>query len=128
MSLLAELRVRSQTMVDFRSDKSNSYEGEGKARAAWNAYVRGVGFAISPVSRRIAQRWTSEMIGFWVVWHLHGGFDGLRETGMSEATIWRKIKRFRIAFGEHPDTFRMPGVALDRKAYWQAANKAVGKK
>ncbi len=115
-------------MVDFRSDKSNSFEGEGRARRAWASYERAVGRAIEPVARRIAQTWSAEMIGFWVVWHLHGGFEGLRQTGMSEATIWRKVKKFRIAFGEHPDTFVMPGVNLDAKAYWRAAaHKAASK-
>jgi hypothetical protein len=115
-------------VVDFRSEKSNSYEGEGVARRAWGRYEKALGRALSPVSRRIAESWTAEMIGFWVVWHLHGGFDGLRATGMSEATIWRKIKRFRIAFGEHPDTYKFPGVKLDPEAYWNAAaDKAAGR-
>ncbi len=33
--------------------------------------------------------------------------------GFHRATIYRKIKWFRIAFGAHPDEFDMPGVKLD---------------
>jgi hypothetical protein len=33
--------------------------------------------------------------------------------GMSRASIYRRIKLFRIAFGAHPDEFVMPGITLD---------------
>ena len=32
---------------------------------------------------------------------------------MSRASIYRRIKLFRIAFGAHPDEFEMPGITLD---------------
>ena len=47
---------------------------------------------------------------FWLQWHLHGGFDGLVAIGMSEATIYRKIKAFREAYLVHPDEVKIPGV------------------
>jgi hypothetical protein len=32
---------------------------------------------------------------------------------MSRASIYRRVKLFRIAFGAHPDEFDMPGITLD---------------
>ena len=37
--------------------------------------------------------------------------------GMSRASIYRRVKLFRIAFGAHPDEFVMPGVTLDIAAH-----------
>jgi hypothetical protein len=54
-----------------------------------------------------------DLVGFWAVWHLEGGFEGLRGMGMSRASIYRRVKLFRIAFGAHPDEFVMPGIKLD---------------
>ena len=44
--------------------------------------------------------------------------------GMSRASIYRRIKLFRIAFGAHPDEFVMPGVTLDLAAYRRAGRRA----
>ncbi len=47
--------------------------------------------------------------------------------GMSRASIYRKVKLFRIAFGAHPDEFEMPGITLDLAAFregWAAKEKA----
>jgi hypothetical protein len=55
----------------------------------------------------------ADLIGFWCVWHLEGGFEGLQRMGMSRASIYRRVKLFRIAFGAHPDEFVMPGIKLD---------------
>lgn len=116
-------------MVDFRSDPSDSPEGKGRARRAWDAYVSGVNAyvmpAVTPVLEPSIKRWatkhTADLVGFWVVWHLHGGFEGMVNVGMHPTTVWRKVKRFRLVFGEHPDTFQMPGVTIDPVAYWEAA-------
>jgi len=48
------------------------------------------------------------------------------EFGMHPSTVWRKVKRFRLTFGAHPDEFTFPGVAIDARAYWDAARKADG--
>ena len=58
-----------------------------------------------------------DLVGFWAVWHLEGGFEGLQAMGMSRASIYRRIKLFRIAFGAHPDEFEMPGITLDLVAF-----------
>jgi hypothetical protein len=100
-----------------------SPEGKGIARRAWDAYAGKV--EASPLAqtlaRKIAIPLATDLLGFWLLWHLEGGFEGLRRLGMSRATIYRRIKVFRTAMGVHPDEYEMPGVSLDVAAYaaWQ---------
>jgi hypothetical protein len=81
---------------------------------------------LAPADQALARQVVEDMIGFWVMWHLYGGFEGLQRFGMHKATIWRKISRFRKMTGSHPDEFVMPGVSIDVEAYWEAAVKKVG--
>lgn len=103
--------------MDFRSERMESPEGRGKARRAWDAYVGAVEKVSAPALRPLVQMYAAgsmvDLIGFWTVWHLEGGFEGLQRMGMSRASIYRRVKLFRIAFGAHPDEFVMPGVKLD---------------
>lgn len=106
-----------------------SKEGEGRARRAWEAVpgtAKGAAPLSLPVVGAMARGWTEEALGFWLLWHIEGGFEGLERFGMHRATIFRKIKRFRQAFGEHPDAFELPGVTLDVAAYWAAAAPSEG--
>lgn len=110
-------------------------EGEGRAKKAWKAYVKAVDrrtppfvmarvvSALEPMSSQVVE----DLIGFWVMWHLYGGFDGLVEFGMHKSTIWRKVARFRKITGQHPDVFVMPGITIDPKAYWTSASTKVGR-
>jgi hypothetical protein len=120
---------------DFRSDPMDSPEGEGIARRAWKGYVKAVdrhtppavlqamNSAFEPLGSQVVE----DMIGFWVMWHLYGGFEGLQEFGMHKSTIWRKVARFRRMTGEHPDVFKMPGITIDPKEYWASGVKKVGR-
>ncbi|MGO9027541.1 MAG: hypothetical protein ACLQOZ_02775, partial [Acidimicrobiales bacterium] len=56
--------------------------------------------------------------GFWVAWHLAGGFDNLERGGWHRATIFRKIRRFRATYGAHPDEFVFPWIELDLETAW----------
>jgi hypothetical protein len=107
---------------DYRSEKSETIEGSGLARRAWDAYakrVNAVGMPIlMPAIRRIAATQTVDLWGFWLLWHLYGGFEGLERLGMHRSTIFRKINRFRSVMKVHPDEFQMPGVTIDPEAYW----------
>jgi hypothetical protein len=98
-----------------------SPEGRGIARRAWDVYASTVkevaGPAMMPLSRKIAVPLWMDLTGFWVLWHLNGGFEGLRQAGMSRASIYRRIKLFRMAVGVHPDEYVMPGVELNLEAY-----------
>jgi hypothetical protein len=111
---------------DFRSEPMESAEGKGVARRAWDAYARGVNRVGMPLVQPVIRRWSAtqatDLIGFWVVWQLHGGFEGLEQLGMNRATIFRRIKRFRTAYGVHPDEFSVPGVKLNPRAYWDAGH------
>ena len=108
-----------------------SPEGKGIARRAWGAYAGAVGKVATPVLRPAVHMYAAgsmvDLVGFWVVWHLEGGFEGLRAMGMSRASIYRRIKLFRIAFDAHPDEFVMPGITLDLAAHregWAAIKAA----
>jgi hypothetical protein len=107
-------------------------EGRGIARSrwrkAWDAYARAVNKValpalepvIDPAARKIAGVMTTEAVGFWLMWHLEGGFEGLQRLGMSRSGIYRRIKYFRRIMGAHPDEFEFPGVSLDLEAYLHA--------
>jgi len=96
-------------------------EGWGIARRAWDAYAdtvkRLAGPPLDPLAKKVAAPVAVDLVGFWVVWHLHGGFEGLRRLGMSRASIYRRIKLFRSSFGVHPDEYDFPGVQLDLTEY-----------
>ena len=120
---------------DFRSDPMETPEGQGIAKKAWKAYVKAVDRrtppfvkeALVPLGTHVGTQVVEDMIGFWVMWHLYGGFDGLVEFGMHKSTIWRKVARFRNMTGQHPDLFVMPGITIDPKAYWVGSHKKVGR-
>ncbi len=104
---------------DFRSARMASPEGKGIARRAWNAYAGAVKAApgVETLSRKIAIPLTLDITGFWLLWHLEGGFEGLQRLGMSRSSIYRRISLFRRALGVHPDEYEMPGVKLDITKY-----------
>ena len=100
-------------------------EGRGKARAAWDAYVawthKHVGPITDPVVRPLAMRYSAnkvtQLVGFWVMWHGQGGYQGLIDAGMAPTTVYRNVKWFRTVFGQHPDEFVFPGLTLDVSAW-----------
>ena len=51
----------------------------------------------------------SELIGFWVAWHLAGGFDNLVSGAAGTGRGSSKIHRFRATHSAHPDEFVFPG-------------------
>lgn len=120
-------------MADFRADPMDSPEGKGFARRTWDAYSNAVNKVALPVARpaieAYARKQVIELVGFWVAWHLYGGFEGLVErAGLSPSTVWRKVKRFRLAFGEHPDVYRMPGVKVDADEFWAHAAELANRR
>jgi len=112
---------------DLRKQRSDSPEGRGIARRAWESYSEAVKRTaqplVEPAVRKVASRWTEQMLGFWVAWHLYGGFEGLKRAGWSERTIYRRLKEFRLVFKTHPDTFSHPGVKLDPETFWEWSRK-----
>ena len=118
-------------MTDFRSDPMETREGKGLARRAWDSYARTVNKAslplLEPLVEKISAAVVTDLVGFWLTWHLEGGFEGFERMGMHRATIFRKVSRFRKVFGKHPDEFEFPGVRIDLEKY-VAAKKAKRKK
>ena len=115
-----------------------SPEGRGIARRAWEGYTGAIGKVTTPALRPLVRMYAAgsivDLVGFWAVWHLEGGFEGLQQMGMSRASIYRRVKLFRIAFGAHPDEFVMPGITLDLEAYragwaeWQGKRRKAAAK
>ena len=116
---------------DFRSERSETREGKGNARKAWDAYARTTNKYVTPVispvvepaAAAVARTMVADLIGFWALWHLNGGFEGMEKYGYSQATIFRKVKRFRRVFKQHPDDFVFPGITIDAQAYWDDAER-----
>ena len=122
--------------LDFRSDKSESAEGGRVAVSRWAGYHHNldedvVAQAFSSPAQSMEELdpeirdalasdalERSELIGFWVAWHLAGGFDNLERGGWHRATIFRKIRRFRATYGAHPDEFIFPWIQLDLDTAW----------
>jgi hypothetical protein len=113
-----------------------SPEGSGTARStwqrAWDQYANAVNRVARPVMepalKPVARELTFELMGFWLAWHLEGGFEGLHDPeklGMSRSAIYRRVTLFRRVTGQHPDDYRMPGVSLAVHDYIEAAAKAA---
>ena len=96
-------------MTDFRSARMESPEGRGRARRAWDAYANAIesSAAVQSLARKLAIPVALDLFGFWLLWHLEGGYEGLRALGMSRATIYRRVKLFRSTLGVHPDEWEL---------------------
>ena len=123
---------------DFRSEKSDTVEGRGNAAGRWYAFqsrldedVLAEAFPMGPADREEYPDFVrddiaadameqSELIGFWVAWHMAGGFHALEEGGWHRATIFRKVRRFRTRYGAHPDEYTFPWIRLDLEKAWAA--------
>lgn len=96
-------------------------EGRGLAELDWRASVEKLllraALPLEAPTRRIALGRIQDLVGFWALWHLEGGAQGLERLGMSRATLYRKIAQFRESFGVHPDEFRFPGLTADPEGY-----------
>ena len=116
-------------MPDFRSDPSESVEGRGIARRAWDGYAKGLRRATEPMFDPVSMAWgrklTEELVGFWVMWHVLGGFEGLERFGMHKTTIWRKVKKFRMILGAHPDEYKFEGITIDTAKVWDGLQRST---
>jgi hypothetical protein len=115
-------------VADFRSERSASPEGEGKAKdfydEAWTSTYRVSKKINEPLhaafpflknlQRGYATSQMFDLFGFWLMWHLSGGFAGMQKAlGMSRSNMYRRIALFRAVFGEHPDVYEFPGITVD---------------
>jgi hypothetical protein len=81
---------------------------------------------MGPGMKAAEREWVAGGLGFWLLWHLYGGAEGLTHYGFHATTIHRKVSRFKESFGVHPDEFTLPGVEIDSKKYWEAEGIKVG--
>jgi hypothetical protein len=131
--------ARTPPSPDYRSDKMESLEGKAIARGRvlvfWDAVDPDVLAETSDAPPRASDSWMpeevrshvsrqaveeSELIGFWVAWHRSGGFQELEHSGWHRATIFRKIRRFRAAYGVHPDEWQPDWIKLDTTKVWRS--------
>lgn len=129
-------------VADFRAERMPSPEGQGRAKSAledaWDAYhsankaINKPLYSAFPwlrnaVRGQVASA-TVDLFGFWLIWRLFGGFEGLQKNiGMSRSTIYRRISQFRAVFNEHPDVFEFPGVTVDVDTFLQDFIAKYGK-
>ena len=59
---------------------------------------------------QIAGHQVKRLTGFWALWHMLGGDDGLRLVGITDRHIWRTHKEFKAMFGVAVDEF-LPDMA-----------------
>jgi hypothetical protein len=116
----------SVSRVDYRSNRSPSVEGSGNAVRARDLQIVNRQFdgeqTVDPAEVLREAGLTDDLIGFWLMWHITGGFEAQLRLGQHPATVWRKIRRFRMVTGQHPDDFRLEGVTLDLDRFWTACS------
>lgn len=66
---------------------------------AWVGYRGMVDPIMEPLAKGISISMVSRLMGFFVSWHLFGGFEGLKSAGWSRVTIWKNRGQFEHAFG-----------------------------
>lgn len=130
-------------MADFRAERMPSPEGEGRAKSAledaWDAYhsankaINKPLYSAFPWLRQAVRGQAAsaavDLFGFWLIWRLFGGFEGLQKNlGMSRSTIYRRISQFRAVFGEHPDVYDFPGVDVDVDVFLQDFTMKYGQR
>ncbi len=133
ISLLISLTIAP--MRDFRSEKMDSLEGEGVARGRFHGYVERMPDGFFELadegldlydhlpdeyqSRQVASAIElAGLVSFWLSWHLAGGFAGLERSGWNRSTIFRKVRRFRDVFDEHPDSYHFGWLRADWDSAW----------
>lgn len=123
---------------DFRKDPMDSVEGRGRARARYDAFhdkvpeetwqlvyeVRGRAAGVNDVPKAVGDDLAnkaiedSALLGFWLAWHLAGGFANLEAGGWHRATIHRHVRAFRERYHAHPDELSLTWLELDLEQYW----------
>jgi hypothetical protein len=116
--------------IDFRARRSSSPEGSGRAhRAVEDLHAERRRFHEPDIDVAItiaSSGLDHELIGFWAMWHLVGGFDALVRFGMHPATVWRKVRRFRTVTGQHPDDCEFDGIEIDATGFLDAIERSLG--
>jgi len=68
---------------------------------------------LEPVVKEVSGRIIQRMLGFWVMWHLAGGFDGLMAKGWTSRTaIYRSRAEFHRFMGMEVEAFWPEAIAF----------------
>lgn len=84
--------------------------------SAWEDALKAVDRALGSRLQGVASATVARLIGFWVLWHLTGGFDGLKAAGWPRSTIWRSRQDFVKVFGVEVEDF-LPEMVADIGAW-----------
>lgn len=72
---------------------------------------------VAPVAQGIARNTVQRLLGFWVLWHLYGGLEGMIASGVgSSSSVYRQVGEFRSVFGVDVDEWSPELAAEIRKA------------
>jgi len=100
-------------------------EGIGRARmrlrGAMASLALTMAIPIEQPTRAAALNRVTDLMGFYVAWHVFGGSEGLQRLGMQRSMIYRKVHQFEDWFGQHPDAYDFPGVEVSPEKYLQQA-------
>lgn len=92
----------------------SAYETYFKANRSVNQRIFGAFPELRTALRGYAGARMIDLLGFWLVWQVCGGFEGTQKAlGISKSNMFRRIAMFREVFGEHPDVCEFPGVTVD---------------
>ena len=68
---------------------------------------------LEPVAAAISGAVVQKLLGFWVMWHLAGGFDGLMAKGWTSRTaIYRSRAEFHRFMGMEVEAFWPEAIAF----------------
>ena len=68
---------------------------------------------LEPLAKEISGRVVQRMVGFWVMWHLAGGFDGLIATGwLSRTAVYRSRGEFHRIMKVEVENFWPEAIAF----------------
>lgn len=91
-----------------------AYESHYKRNTAFNKRLFGAFPELREALRGHAGSRILDLLGFWLMWQISGGFDGTQKAlGISKSQMYRRVALFREAFGEHPDVCEFPGITVD---------------
>lgn len=87
----------------MKKDDAGRVNDRSASAGMWNvlAMVGGMIPGVPALSQGIARQSVQRLLGFWMLWHLSGGRQGLLSNGiMASSTVYRQENEFRAVFGE----------------------------
>lgn len=98
-------------------NKDDAGQNWSASAGVWNvlAVVGGMIPGVTPVAQGFARSTVQRLLGFWLMWQLFGGRQGLFDAGaISHSTCYRQENEFRRVFGAEVGDWA-PGLAAALK-------------